>query len=118
MKERVLFVDDDQALLDGLRRVLRSERQIWDMTFVADSTEALNIISQQCFDVVVSDMRMPNLNGAQLLSEVKKICPISVRIILSGQADLDLIVEAVASAHQFLSKPCETNDLRSTIRRA
>ena len=118
MPEQVLFVDDDPSLLDGLKRMLRSKRNSWEMTFASNAAEALASMQTLCYDVVVSDMRMPDISGAQLLSEVKKICPRSVRIILSGQADLDLIVTAIGATHQYLSKPCDAEMIKMVVDRA
>ncbi len=118
MKETILFVDDDLNLLQGLQRMLRPRRNEWEMTFVASPREALALLTQRCFDVVVTDMRMPEMDGADLLEEVKKICPRSVRIILSGQAEIETIIKSIGSAHQYLSKPCNPELLQATINRA
>src|SRR5438045_8868690 len=74
-------------------------------------------MAESPFDVVVSDMRMPGMNGAELLAEVMKRHPKTVRLILSGHADKDLILKCVGSAHQFLAKPCEPEALRAAIAR-
>ncbi|MFN8389434.1 MAG: HDOD domain-containing protein [Bdellovibrionota bacterium] len=118
MKETMLFVDDDVNLLQGLQRMLRPKRHEWDMTFLSNPLEALEKMKSQCYDVVVADMRMPEMDGAELLARVKDICPKSVRIILSGQAELDTIMEAIGSTHQYLSKPCDAEMLQSTIDKA
>lgn len=117
MKKRLLFVDDEPLVLQGLQRMLRSARHEWDMVFVASAEEALTCLAQQPFDVVVSDMRMPGMDGAELLNEVMKRHPHTVRFVLSGHADRDLVMRCVAATHQYLSKPCDTETLRSTIRR-
>jgi HD-like signal output (HDOD) protein len=118
MKKRILFVDDDPLVLDGLRRVLRPMGSEWDMAFVESGEKALEIMGQLPFDVVIADMRMPGMNGAQLLAEVWKRFPKTVRLILSGHADPDLILECVGTAHQYLAKPCQATDLKAAISRA
>lgn len=118
MKENVLFVDDDPMLLAGLKRMLRPMQKEWEMTFVDSPREAIRQMERLCFDVVVVDMRMPEIDGAQLLEEVRRLCPKSVRIVLSGQADLETIFRAVGPAHQYLAKPCDTDTLKAIIRRA
>ncbi len=118
MNETMLFVDDDPNLLQGLQRMLRSKRHEWDMTFVSSPLLALKEMERRCFDVVVTDMRMPEMDGAELLSKVKVICSKSVRIILSGQADVDIIMRAITSTHQYLSKPCDPELLKATIEKA
>ncbi len=118
MNETMLFVDDDDSLLQGLQRMLRSKRMEWDMTFVSGSRKAIKEIETRSFDVIVVDMRMPEIDGAELLQRVKKMCPKSVRIILSGQADLQTIMKAIGSTHQYISKPCDPEVLKATIDRA
>ena len=105
MKKRILFVDDETMVLEGLHRMLRPMREEWEMVFVESGAQALDLMSQAPFDVVVSDMRMPRMNGAQLLAEVLKRYPQTVRLILSGHADRDLILKCVGSTHQYLAKP-------------
>lgn len=118
MKKQILFVDDEPMILQGLKRMLRGLRSEWDMTFVQSGHEALDKMAEESFDVIVSDMRMPEIDGAKLLYEVKKRFPHMVRVILSGQSDNEMIMKTVKSAHQFLSKPCEAETLKSTVSRA
>src|SRR5690348_2571276 len=118
MKKRILFVDDEPMVLDGLRRVLRPMAAEWDMAFVESGVKALELMDRLPFDVVIADMRMPGMNGAQLLAEVWKRFPKTVRLILSGHADPDLILECVGTAHQYLSKPCQAKDLKDAVSRA
>jgi CheY-like chemotaxis protein len=75
MKKRILFVDDDPMILQGLQRVLRPMRDDWDMAFVDGGEQALEAMAKQAFDVVVTDMRMPVMNGAQLLKEIQRRYP-------------------------------------------
>jgi HD-like signal output (HDOD) protein/CheY-like chemotaxis protein len=117
-KKRILFVDDEVMVLEGLQRLLRRMRNEWDMEFVPSGESALQAMERQPFDVIVSDMRMPGMNGAELLGEVMRRHPTTVRLILSGYADKDLILKCVGSTHQYLSKPCDAEALRATIKRA
>jgi HD-like signal output (HDOD) protein len=118
VKKRILFVDDEPNVLQGLQRMLRGMREEWDMHFAGGGQEALKRMAGQPFDVVVADMRMPGMNGAQFLSEVMNRYPQTVRIILSGHADAQIVLKAVRPAHQYLSKPCEAEVLKSVIGRA
>lgn len=118
MKNQVLFVDDETLVLQGLQRSMRVMRNEWDMTFLDSAAAALAFMETHPVDVIVSDMRMPAMNGAQLLAEVMKRYPRTVRLILSGHADQDLILQCVGSTHQFLSKPCDPEQLRATVSRA
>lgn len=114
----VLFVDDDPLILQGLQRMLRPMRNEWSMTFVESGSSALETMKNDAFHVVVSDMRMPGMNGAQLLSEIKNRYPRTVRLILSGHADKDMILQCVGTAHQFLVKPSDPETIRTAISRA
>jgi HD-like signal output (HDOD) protein/CheY-like chemotaxis protein len=114
----ILFVDDDANVLSGLRDLLRSHRKEWEMAFVGGGEEALAKLESRPFDVVVSDMRMPRMDGAALLQKIKDRFPKAVRIILSGQTEMEMAIKTVAIAHQFLSKPCDADQLQEVIRRA
>ncbi len=114
-KKRILFVDDNQGILDGLRRALRPERKNWDMSFLASGEEALELLSQKSFDAVVTDMRMPGINGVQLLDEVSRLYPNVVRFILSGHSKDDMTLQSVKSAHQFFPKPCNIDSLKAAL---
>lgn len=117
-KTRILFVDDEPNILQGLRRMLRGRREQWEMAFAASGPEALSQMEETPFDVVVSDMRMPGMDGAQLLTEVRQRYPATVRIVLSGHSDLELVMKAVGPTHQYLTKPCDVNELKATVERA
>ena len=91
-KVRIIFVDDEPNILDGLRRMLRSMRSQWDMTFANSGQEALDTLAEKPFDVIVSDMRMPGIDGAQLLNEVKDLYPQMIRIALYGQTSNESIL--------------------------
>ena len=101
--KRILFVDDEQNVIDGLRRMLRKERKDWDMCFAGGSAEALGLLEQKPFDVIVTDLQMPGMNGAQLLERVVELYPDMVRIVLSGHADEKSTTRAMRVVHQFLS---------------
>lgn len=116
--KRILFVDDEPNILDGLKRMLRSQRRAWEMAFVGSGDEALEAMATAPFDVVVSDMKMPGMHGVTLLSQLQKHYPRTVRIILSGHADLEASMRSVDVAHQFLTKPCEAEVLKSVVERA
>lgn len=117
--KRILFVDDEPNVLSGLRRMLRLMRDQWDMQFATSGPEALALAQNKPgFDVIVSDMRMPGMDGAKLLEEIRRVSPQTVRLVLSGQSDEELTMKAVGPAHQFLSKPCEADTLINVIQRA
>ena len=120
---RILFVDDEPNIRDGMRRMLRTMRSEWDMEFAESGDAALRTIDEwhkagKPFDVVVSDMRMPGMDGADLLARVKETSPDCVRLILSGHSDTASIMKTVGTAHQYLNKPCDPELLKRTIKRA
>ena len=117
-KRNILFVDDEPGILKGLQRMLRSFRHEWEMSFVGSGAAALEHLEQHACDVVVTDMRMPQMNGMELLSTVRERYPQVVRIVLSGQADIDTVIDAVEPTHQYMAKPCDSDELKATIRRA
>lgn len=114
----ILFVDDEPRILKGLQRMLRKMRHEWIMEFVQSGPEALELLAKKKYDVVVSDMRMPGMDGSQLLAKVQEDYPLTVRIVLSGQSDHESIMKSVRPAHRYLSKPCDPEILQSTISRA
>ncbi|EME68847.1 response regulator [Paramagnetospirillum caucaseum] len=115
---RVLFVDDEAHILRGLRRSMTSMGDEWDMTFCASGAEALALMQREAaFDVVVSDMRMPAMDGAEFLGIVRQRHPETIRVILSGYADVESILRTVGPAHIYLAKPCDAETLHKAISR-
>jgi HD-like signal output (HDOD) protein len=114
----ILFVDDEAKVLEGLQRTMRPMRREWEMMFAEGGTAALETLGTKSFDVVVSDMRMPGIDGAKLLAEVRHQYPRAIRIVLSGHSDQDLIMKSVGTAHQYLSKPCTPEILKETLARS
>jgi YesN/AraC family two-component response regulator len=113
--KRILFVDDEPRVLDGLRRMLYPFRNDWDMVFVSSGREALQQLAESEFDVLLTDIRMPGMTGIELLAEVANRHPNVVRIVLSGTADQDMTLRSVTLAHQCLMKPCDANTVRANV---
>jgi len=116
--KNVLFVDDEPRVLSGLQRMLRPMRHEWNMTFVNSGREALDKLAAAPFDVIVTDMRMPEMDGAELLHHVSERHPDTIRIVLSGQTDDETAMRVVDLAHQCLAKPCDPERLKHTLQRA
>jgi len=114
----VLFVDDDENILAGMRRMLRPMRHEWQMFFAGSGAEALKILAQETFHAIVTDMRMPDMDGGMLLSEVSRRHPEMVRLILSGHSESESVMRTVGPAHQFLAKPCAPQVLIDVLRRS
>src|SRR5687768_2712818 len=113
----ILFVDDEPRILNGLKRMLYPMQREWQMWFANSGEETLSILQERNIEVVVSDMRMPRMDGAQLLTEIKNKYPNIIRIILSGYSEKEMVMKSVGAAHQYLSKPCDAEILKSTIER-
>lgn len=117
-KTRILFVDDEPNVIEGLQRMLRKQRSEWDMSFVLSGPEALAKMAESSFDVVVVDMRMPGMSGAELLQHVVEKYPNTSRIVLSGHGGEHCSHQAAILAHQFLSKPTDADTFKQAVSRA
>jgi HD-like signal output (HDOD) protein/CheY-like chemotaxis protein len=113
----VLFVDDEAQVLSGLRRMLRDRRSDWDMSFAVGAKEALDILASRPCDVIVSDYRMPGMDGGALLEIVRERYPEMARIILSGHTDEADLLKVIVVVHQFLNKPCDEAEIVAAIER-
>ena len=117
-RRRIMFVDDDPALLDGIQHLLRRERARWDMIFAEGGERALAELQVAPFDVVVSDMRMPDVDGATVLCTVRDLHPATIRILLTGYADDEALERVRPVLHLLLHKPCRISELRAAIDQA
>jgi HD-like signal output (HDOD) protein/ActR/RegA family two-component response regulator len=115
--KNILFVDDERDLLDSLRARLYKHRHDWNMQFVSSGDEAIGALERQTIDLVVSDVRMPGMDGGQLLTVVKQRWPTAMRIIMSGYADPVQAVRLTSLAHQYVAKPCDGGELENIIER-
>lgn len=116
--KRLLFVDDDRMVLAGLRRALHEMRDQWETHFAASGQEALDEMDKAPFDAVVTDMRMPEMDGAELLERIKDSYPEVIRIVLSGQSEKEAMLRSIAPAHQYLAKPCDLRELKLRLTQA
>jgi len=117
MTPRILFVDDEPKVLSGLRRALKKNAKGWAMAFQADPQQALRDYADAPYDIVVTDMAMPNLNGIALVMEMRKVGHATNFIILTGTADLSVAVDAInrADVFRFFTKPCAGENLAEGI---
>lgn len=106
-RKTILFVDDERNILKGLRRMLYPLRDDWNMLFVESGAEALETMEQNKTTVLISDMRMPGMNGFELLNTVRERYPEVVRVMLTGQPDKDLYHKVMTISHYFLWKPTQ-----------
>ena len=116
-KKRILFVDDEATLLEVYPLAFEGEQDRWEIQIAPGGEQALSMMEGGTVDVLVSDMRMPGMDGARLLQEVVRLHPRTSRLIISGYADAEQIAECLGATHQFISKPCNLASLRATIER-
>ena len=95
---RILFIDDEDQVLQGLRRALYSMNKEWDMEFVNSGAKALALMAEKPVDVIISDMIMPGMSGAELLNEVRTRYPATARFILSGHAPGEEVFKSIVSS--------------------
>jgi len=115
MSDKILFVDDEQHILDTFRATLRKH---YDVHTALGPEEALRMVAEEGpFSVVVSDFKMPRMTGVKLLGRVGEISPNTVRVMLTGYADVESAVAAINEGHvfRFLTKPCSTEILIRTL---
>ena len=117
MKIRVLIVDDEEAFVQSLseRLMIRD----FHVTTSLNGEDAIRNVKGYNFDVVILDVRMPGMDGVEVLKAIKKIKPLSEVIMLTGQASVESAIEGMKlGAYDFLMKPCETEDLVTKISKA
>ncbi len=114
----ILCVDDEANVLSALRRLLRKNG--YQLLFAENGLEALNILEKQPVDLIISDMRMPEMDGAKLLSHVAQRWPSTMRILLTGYADIASTIEAInqGNIYKYIKKPWDDNDLMLSIKHA
>jgi len=117
-KPTVLCVDDEQNVLDSLQRTLRKEG--YQLFFCTEATQALKLFEETDIDLLITDMRMPEIDGATLLAEVESKWPNTVKILLTGYADIDPIISAVnvGKIFEYISKPWDSAELKKSIKQA
>jgi serine/threonine-protein kinase len=113
-RPRLLFVDDEQRVLNSMRIMFRRQ---FDLFLASHGAEALDIVRDKDIDVIVADHRMPKMTGVEVLTQVREMSPRTVRILLTGYADLDAVEGSIndSEVFRFLTKPCAPKQLRETI---
>lgn len=106
---RILFVDDEQMILDGIQRALFDSD--WEIDTADSGQKALGLFADEPYDILVSDMRMPGMDGEELLSKIETSYPDTVRIVLSGQADQAAALRSSFISHRWLDKPFDRDAL-------
>lgn len=117
-KLKILFVDDDPAILGVLPRLLAAMKHLWEMEFATGAQKGLELAQESSFDVVLSDWKMEKMNGVEFLKIIRDQCPLAIRVIFSSFSDKHSILDCAGLVHQFLPKPFDRETLISTIERA
>lgn len=111
METKIIFVDDDPMLLASTRRQLRRKLDGCVMEFYEKATDALASMETSPANIVLSDLRMPGMDGAELLSIIAEKYPETIRLAWTGQSELERLKRVCGIAHQVFSKPCPTQTL-------
>lgn len=117
MRKRILFVNDS-ATAQNLQEMLERMRDIWEMQFVENESDAWNRLENESFDVLVLDLRTPEVNGIELLQKVMERYPKVVRVIIAGSSNQDLVLKAIRSNHQIIAQPFNPQSLKGVIDRS
>lgn len=115
--KHIVFVDDEKDLLDSMRVRLYKHRHDWNMTFHSNGEQAIAAFEAGPVDLIVSDVRMPGMDGGQLLSVLKERWPATMRIVLSGYSDSTQALRLISIAHQYVAKPCNSQEIENIIER-
>jgi putative nucleotidyltransferase with HDIG domain len=115
---RILFVDNEGDVLDSLSRMFRKRAKDWDMHFANSCHTAIDLLTQMHFDILITDMKMPILDGGEILRYVAEHSPETIRYVLSGHADDDSLSRCAHLIHRFLSKPATHEDIEAAIKAA
>ena len=118
VRPKILLVDDEKSILDSLYRFCRQRK--WDAIRVEDGAEGLELLANEEVDVIISDMRMPKMDGAEFLRKSRTVAPNAMRILLTGYADMEAVISAVndAKIHSHLNKPWDDKVLEVAINSA
>ncbi|MDQ6992629.1 MAG: HDOD domain-containing protein, partial [Mariprofundus sp.] len=117
-KATILFVDDHQEVINGLNRICRSMRHQWKPFFALGGEQAIEMISRQKFDLLVTDISMPSIDGVEVLKKGEELQPAMIRMVLSGQYDMAHAIASGWPVHRYLNKPCPSEILTDTIQQA
>lgn len=114
---RVLFCDDEPRILEGIENLLFDAPEDWEFEFAVGGACAIRHLGESSFDVLVTDMCMPNVDGLAVLAAAQDLAPGTVRVVLSGHTTEDAAAAAMARVHEFLSKPCKPKELMRMLSR-
>lgn len=117
-KKRILFVDDDKSVISELRRIFHSKKLEWKIEFVSNASDALSAMRKKHYDIIISGLLTSGMNGVVLLEKIRSKYPDTIRFMLAGCGNKNLIDKAVRCVHQFISKPCSADALEQMIERS
>lgn len=115
MKKRILFVDDDPQALSALKALVSPMARDWTLSFALGGAEALKLVRNSVFEVVVTALEMPEIDGRQVLEQVLGTHPATIRVAFSGRKDEHLLAQSIGLVHQALPRPCSFEDLTALV---
>ena len=118
MKKRILFVDDDENVLNSIKVMLAPMLAEWEMVFSADGSDALSFMRKHHIDIIVADLEMPVMSGIELLRSVKEMHPGTLRFILSDADNKSAVLKTVGITDLFIVKPFQPDVLKSALMEA
>jgi HD-like signal output (HDOD) protein/CheY-like chemotaxis protein len=118
IKKTILFVDDDPLIIRGFKRSSLEYQKSWDVYFCTSASEALDFLSHHRVEFLITDIRLPGIDGVELLNKISQHYPQIVRFVISGHSDNQRVLHSTRTAHQYISKPVDMNLLWQTIERS
>ena len=118
MKNLIVFVDDEENILSGIKRNLFKKRDVWEIKYFTSGEEALEFAKQERVEIMISDMVMGGMNGFELMEQIALCSPSTVRIVLTGHSDEKVSYQSIKVVHQFLSKPLKTEQMVAVIEKS
>ena len=118
MKNLIVFVDDEENILSGIKRNLHAKRDVWDIKYFTNGHDALEFAKNERVEIMISDMKMPEMTGFELMEQLTMFSPSTIRIILTGQSDEKIAYQSIKLVHQFLHKPFKTAEIIDLIEKS
>jgi DNA-binding NarL/FixJ family response regulator len=111
----IIIVDDDENLISGLKRSMHTKSDVWDIQYVKSAKDAVELLASGKYDLIITDYKMPGMDGIDLLIHVKENFPSMKRVLLTGQSENEIFEISKDIAHVYLSKPCPALDIIQAI---
>jgi len=114
-RNRILFVDDSPNVLEGIRRMLYGFDRVWELRYAGGGPEAVALVTEAPFDIVVTDLQMPGMDGAALILRIQALQPATRCVVMCGDAETPEAKAMACQGFPILEKPCDGDQIRSII---